>query len=407
MRHDLLLANATVATMTPGGVPYGLLTGTSIGVTAGMISYVGPASSRPSATTVRDVGDRLITPALIDCHTHAVFGGTRISEFEERLGGKSYAALAAQGGGILATVRATRAASDDELVEEAARRLRWLLRSGVGTVEIKSGYGLTASDELRMLRAARKLGAIGPQRILTSLLAAHAVPPEFRTNPNAYISQICQEILPAARAEGLVDSVDAFAETIAFNAEQVREVFSAARSVGLSVRLHADQLTDGHGAALAAEFGALSADHLEHASEAGLEAMAAAGTVAVVIPGASVFLDETAKPNIRAMRDLGVRMAVSTDMNPGTSPLASLQAAMWLATARFRLTPEEALAGTTRNAAAALGLSDTGVIEVGLRADLAQWATVDPAALSYWMGAPLCEAVWIGGTLAHEATNHD
>ncbi len=407
MNYDLLLANATVATMAPDGVPYGLMPRTSIGVTAGLISYVGPTDPQLSAATVRDVDGMLITPALIDCHTHAVFGGTRITEFEERLGGKSYADLAAEGGGILSTVNATRATSDDELTEKAAKRLQWLLRSGVGTVEIKSGYGLTGPDELRMLRVARRLGSMGPQRVHTSLLAAHTVPPEFRTNPNAYISEICQQILPAALAEGLVDSVDAFAESIAFNPEQVREVFSTARSLGLPVRLHADQLTDGKGAALAAEFGALSADHLEHASEAGLEAMAAAGTVAVVIPGASVFLDEEAKPNVAAMRELEVRIAVSTDLNPGTSPVASLQAAMWLATSRFRLTPEEALVGATRNAAAALGLSDTGIIQVGLRADLAQWSTDDPAALSYWMGAPLCSAVWIGGTLAHEATAHD
>lgn len=407
MNHDLLLTNATVATMTPHGVPYGLMTDTSIGITGGLISYVGPPDSHPSAATVRDVDGMLITPALIDCHTHTVFGGIRITEFEARLGGKSYADLAAEGGGILSTVKATRAASDDELAEGAARRLQWLLQGGVGTVEIKSGYGLTAPDELRMLRVARRLGSAGPQRVHTSLLAAHTIPPEFRTNPDAYISEICQRILPAALEEGLVDSVDAFAESIAFTVEQVREVFLTAQSMGLPVRLHADQLTDGQGAALAAEFGALSADHLEHASEAGLEAMAAAGTVAVVIPGASVFLDEAAKPNIAAMRELGVRIAVSTDLNPGTSPVASLQAAMWLATSRFRLTPEESLVGTTRNAAVALGLSDTGMIEVGLRADLALWSTNDPAALSYWMGAPLCSAVWIGGNLAHEATARD
>lgn len=407
MMFELLLTNATVATMEPGGLPYGLIRDASIGVTGDQISYVGPLEPAMSATIVRDVGGRLITPALIDCHTHLIFGGTRIGEFEDRLGGASYADLAARGGGILSTVRATRTATDDELFDGGAERMRWLLRSGVGTVEIKSGYGLNPYDELRMLRIARKLGSAGPQRVLTSLLAAHTIPPEHLTDPERYVSNICHEIIPRAVEERLADSVDAFCEGIAFTDNQVRDVFAAAQKAGLPVRLHADQLTDGHGAALAAEFGALSADHLEHANVEGLEAMAKAGTVAVLIPGASVFLDETERPNVEAMRNLGVRMAVSTDLNPGTSPLASLQAAMWLATGRFRLTPEESLAGTTRNAAAALGLADTGTIQSGLRADLALWATSDPAALSYWMGAPLCEALWIAGKAAYEVGDDD
>ena len=405
MTYDLLLTRATVATMRPDGPPYGLIRDASIGINGGLISYVGPNDPAMSATLKRDVGGRLITPALIDCHTHIIFGGTRIGEFEDRLAGKSYADLAAEGGGIVSTVEATRAATDGDLLAGAAERMGWMLRSGVGTIEVKSGYGLNQGDELRMLRTARQLGTVGPQRVVTSLLAAHAVPPEYRDDLDRYVAEICQELIPRVVEEGLADAVDAFCETIAFSNDQVRQVFTAAHKAGLPVRLHADQLTDGQGAALAAEFGALSADHLEHANEEGLQAMGRAGTVAVLIPGASVFLDEAERPNIQAMRQFGVPMAVSTDLNPGTSPLASLQAAMWLASARFRLTPEESLAGTTRNAAAALGLVDTGTIKPGLRADLALWATNDPAALAYWIGAPLCEAVWIAGKSAYEVGN--
>ena len=407
MTYDLLLTHASVATMRPDSAPYGLIRDASIGITRGLISYVGPYERDMSATIVRDVAGRLITPALIDCHTHMIFGGTRIGEFEARLGGKSYAELATAGGGIVSTVEATRAASDAALFDGAAERMGWMLRSGVGTIEIKSGYGLNIGDELRMLRVARQLGTAGPVRVVTSLLAAHTVPREYRGDPDRYIAEVCEELIPLVVEEDLADSVDAFCEGIAFSNQQVREVFTAAQRAGLPVRLHADQLTDGHGAALAAEFGALSADHLEHASEEGLRAMGSAATVAVLIPGASVFLDETDRPNIPAMRQFGVPMAVSTDLNPGTSPVASLQAAMWLATARFRLTPEESLAGTTRNAAAALGLVDTGTIGPGMRADLALWAVTEPAALSYWTGAPLCEAVWIAGKSAYEVDTDD
>jgi len=347
----------------------------------------------------------LLTPALIDCHTHLIYGGDRVSEFEQRLGGASYEDLALSGGGIVSTVRATRSAPDDQLFELGMERLTWLLHSGVGTVEIKSGYGLTVESELRMLRVARRLGEASPIRVTTSLLAAHAVPPDREADD--YIDEICQEIIPAAAAEGLADSVDAFCETIAFSPDQVRRVFQAARTAGLPVRLHADQLSDSGGAALAAEFGALSADHLEHASTAGIGAMAQAGTVAVVIPGASAFLNEATAPPIQAMRDHGVAIAVSTDLNPGTSPLASLQAAMWLGAARFRMTPEETLAGTTRHAAAALGMADTGTIRVGMRADLAHWNATHPAALSYWAGAPLCKSVWTSGRLAFDRRAHD
>ena len=407
MRADVLLTNATVATMEPGGSPYGLMTGTTIGITGDKITYLGPPVTGITAVAVRDVGGQLITPALIDCHTHSIFGGDRIAEFEARLGGSSYEELAAAGGGILSTVRATRNTPDAELARLAAVRLGWLLRSGVGTVEVKSGYGLDPHHELRMLRVARLLGRQGPQRVVTSLLAAHTTPPEHDGVADEYVTSICEQIIPAAVAEGLVDCVDGFCETVAFSADQIARVFDAAAGAGLSVRLHADQLTDSGGAALAARYGALSADHLEHASVSGLEKMARAGTVAVLIPGASVFLNEPTIPNIPAMRLAGVAIAVSTDLNPGTSPVGSLQAAMWLATSRFRLTPEESLAGTTRHAAKALGLSDTGIVRVGMRADLALWRTSEPAALSYWTGAPLCQAVWVAGNLVFEADSDD
>ena len=400
MKLDTLFTNGPVATMRPHGSPYGLAVA-DVGVRDGRIVLVGSSADVESEVRV-DLAGRLLTPALVDCHTHLIFGGQRIAEFERRLGGATYAAIAAAGGGIRSTVTATRAASDDELYESAIARVETLLSGGVATVEIKSGYGLTSEDELRMLRIARRLGNNSPVRVTTSLLAAHAVPPEFETDVDAYVSLVCDEIIPAAAGDALVDSVDAFLEHIAFDAEHVRRVFEAARHHGLAVRLHADQLSDGGGARLAAEFGALSADHLEFASVDGLEAMAAAGTVAVVIPGASAFLNEERTPPVAAMRAAGVPIAVSTDLNPGTSPVESLQAAMWMATSRFRLTPEESLAGTTRNAAAALGVADTGVIEVGRRADLAVWSATEPAALSYWLGRPLCEQVWIAGVRAYD-----
>lgn len=394
---DLLLHNATVATMD--GPDYGLLQEGSVGITAGIITHLG-ARGDLSGIVERDLDARLLTPALVDCHTHLVYAGDRVTEFERRLGGASYEDLALSGGGIMSTVRTTRAAQDDDLFDLGMQRLSWLLQSGVGTVEIKSGYGLTVESELRMLRVARQLGEASSIRVTTSLLAAHAVPPGW--DADTYVDDICQEVIRAAADEGLADSVDAFCETIAFSPAQVRRVFEAARAIGLPVRLHADQLSDNGGAALAAEFRALSADHLEHASVAGIEAMAQAGTVAVVIPGASAFLNEATSPPIQAMRDAGVAIAVSTDLNPGTSPLASLQAAMWLGAARFRMTPEETLAGTTRHAAAALGLADTGVIRVGMRADLAHWNVTHPAALSYWSGAPLCQSVWSAGEIAFD-----
>ncbi|MDH3498526.1 MAG: imidazolonepropionase [Acidimicrobiia bacterium] len=401
MKVETIIAGGPIATMDPDRSDYGLFADAAVGVSGNRIVYVGPSAGVNAGTTVQ-LGGRLLTPALVDCHTHLVFGGQRIAEFERRLEGATYEDLAAAGGGILSTVASTRAADDDELFQAAAGRIRDLITSGVATVEIKSGYGLTAEHELRMLRVARRLGEMLPVRVVTSLLAAHAIPPEHTHDPDRYISEVIDEIIPAAADEGLADSVDAFLEHIAFDERHIRRVFDAASAAGLPVRLHADQLSNGGGAALAAEYGALSADHLEHVSEAGVSALAAAGTVAVLIPGASAFLNEARHPPVAAMRDAGVRMAVSTDLNPGTSPVSSVPAAMWLASARFRLTPEESLAGVTRHAAAALGLDDAGVIEVGRRADLAIWNIDDPAALSYWLGRPLCSEVWSGGRRVFE-----
>ncbi len=394
---DTLVVDAMVATVGVAG-DYGLLDGGVVGIADGRIAYVGPPSSKIEPAATVSAAGRLLTPALIDCHTHLVFAGERLVDFERRLCGASYADIAAAGGGIRRTVTATRAAAEEELFALAAARVRWLMASGVATVEIKSGYGLDTATELRMLRVARRVGRELPVAVHTSLLGAHAVPNELRDDPDRYVDHICREMIPAVAAEGLADSVDAFCEKIAFTPDQVRRVFAAAAAAGLPVRLHADQLSDGGGAALAAEHGALSADHLEHAAPAGLEAMAAAGTVAVLIPGAATFLDEPLRPPVEAMRAAGVRIAVATDLNPGSAPVGSLQLAMALAATRFGLTPAETLHGATRHAAAALGLHDRGEIAVGMRADLALWDVVSPAALSYWFGAPLLAGLWIGGT---------
>jgi imidazolonepropionase len=354
---------------------------------------VGPRGELPGpaealAREVRSAGGGWITPGLIDCHTHLVFGGDRSDEFERRLRGATYAEIAREGGGILSTVRATRAAGEDGLVASARRRLRRLLRDGVTTVEIKSGYGLDLDSELAMLRAARRLGREEPVEVVATLLAAHAVPPEYANRRGAYVEHVVQDILPAAARAGLMDAVDAFLEGIAFDAAEVGRVFEAAAALGLPVRLHADQLEDGGGAALAARHGALSADHLEHTSEAGVEAMAAARTVAVLLPGAWYTLREARKPPVEAFRRHGVPMALATDANPGSSPILSLLLVLNMGCTLFGLTPEEALAGVTRHAARALGVEhDRGTLETGKRADLALWDVPSPAALAYWIGA--------------------
>lgn len=376
--------------MAAGAGPYGLIEDGSIAVRNGRIAWAGqrqdlPASLIGPATHRNDLAGAVVTPGLIDCHTHLVFAGDRSAEFEARLGGISYEAAARAGRGILSTVAATRAASETELLASATARLRRLREDGVTTVEIKSGYGLTLPDELKMLRVARTLGVNEGVRVQATLLAAHAVPPEFAGRADAYVDHIVNDILPAAAS--LCDAVDAFAETIAFTNAQVERVFRAAHTHGLPVKLHADQLSDGGGAALAAAHSALSADHLEYTSDSGVHAMAATGTIAVLLPGAYATVGATQPPPVASFRHHSVPMAVATDANPGSSPLTSLLTAVNLAACLFRLTPEEALAGVTRCAAAALGLADEiGTLEAGKAADFVLWPVRHPRELVYWMG---------------------
>ncbi|MBX9575673.1 MAG: imidazolonepropionase [Caulobacteraceae bacterium] len=386
--------------MVEGAAPYGAVDDGAMLVRYGRIAWVGSRSDLPPHDAVRTerLDGRWVTPGLIDCHTHLVFGGNRSQEFERRLGGATYEQIAREGGGIVSTMAATRAASEDALVASALGRLRGLTATGVTTVEIKSGYGLDAENELKMLRAARRVGVEGDVRVSTSFLGLHALPPEHRQTRGAYLDLMIDEVLRAAHAEGLVDAVDAYCEPIAFTADEVARLFARARSLGLPVKLHADQLSDGGGGALAAAHSALSGDHVEHVDEAGVIAMARAGTVAVLLPGAWLMLRETKLPPIDLFRRHGVRMAVATDCNPGTSPVASMTAALNLACVQFRLTPEEALAGATRHAAAALALSrEIGTLEVGKAADLAVWNIERPAELCYWLGAPLLHRRFHGG----------
>lgn len=400
---DGLVVNARLATLA-GDAGYGLVEDGALGWKDGRITYAGPRSRLPEAARAAEVVDadgRLLTPGLVDCHTHLVFGGDRAGEFEQRLQGASYEQIARAGGGIVSTVRATRAADEETLLAQSLPRARALLADGVTTVEIKSGYGLDLEGERRMLRVARRLGEMLGLQVRTTFLGAHALPPEFAGRADAYIDAVC-DWLPRLHGEGLVDAVDAFCERIGFDAAQTRRVFEAARALGLPVKLHADQLSDGGGAALVAGFGGLSADHVEHTSAAGVRAMADAGTVAVLLPGAFHVLRETTLPPLEAFRAEGVAMAVATDCNPGTSPLQSLRLAMSLACTHFRLTPEEALRGTTVNGARALGLADRGRLQPGLRADLVLWNAEQPAELAYWLGGGLRAASWIGGRRAGE-----
>lgn len=363
------------------------------------IAYAGPASDAPQFAGAEriDCGGRWITPGLIDCHTHLVYAGNRAREFEMRLSGASYEEIARAGGGILSTVRATRAATEDEIVQHSLPRLDALLADGLTTVEIKSGYGLSVEDECKLLRAARMLARQRAVNVASSFLGAHALPPEFEGRKDKYIEAVCNEMIPAIAREGLADSVDAFCETIAFSPEQTVRVFKAAQSHGLSVKLHADQLSDSGGAGLAARHGALSADHLEHTNRAGIAAMAQAGTVAVLLPGAFYFLRETKLPPIDLLRRHNVPIAIATDCNPGTSPLTSILLCMNMAATCFRLTVEECLLGVTRNAARALGRDDIGVLEAGKRCDLAIWNIEEPAELVYRMGFnPLHQRVFGG-----------
>lgn len=385
---DLLITAARIATMRRDDAGFGIIENGAIGIRDGVIVWVGDAAeaTQQSARETLSLDAQWITPALIDCHTHLVFGGDRAAEFEQRLAGASYEDIARAGGGILSTVRATRAASADKLFEAALPRLDALMASGVGTVEIKSGYGLDVRSELSMLEVGRRLATARDVTIVNTLLAAHAVPPEFADNPDGWIDVACNELIPAAAKRGLADAVDAYCESIAFDAAQVARVFDAARQHDLPVKLHADQLSDCGGAALAARYDAHSADHLEYSSADGIAAMAASGTVAVLLPGAFLTLNETQRPPVSALREQGVPIAVATDCNPGTSPLTSMLEAMALASRLFQLTPEECLAGATRNAARALGWVKTGVIRPGMVADLAAWDIDHPRDLAYWMG---------------------
>jgi len=397
---DLTLTDVHLATMTEGGVAYGIVENGVLAVRDGNIAWVGPASELPATGSreTRSLEGRWLTPALIDCHTHLVFAGNRAAEFEQRLQGVSYEDLARAGGGIMSTVNATRAADNDELLSASAARLNSLVREGVATVEIKSGYGLDLETELRMLEVVRALGAKSGLSIRSTFLGAHAVPAEYRGKSGDYIDLVCNEMLPAAYAAQLADAVDAYCEGIAFSTDEVARVFDTAKSLGIPVKLHADQLTDSGGAALAASFDALSADHLEFTSSEGVTALAEAGSAAVLLPGAFLTLGETQLPPIDALRDNAVRIAIATDCNPGTSPICSLRAVMNLASSLFHLTPEECLAGVTRNAAHALGLEhDRGTLELGKRADIAAWDIGHPRELSYWMGLNQLSELLIAG----------
>jgi len=399
-RWDGLAVNANLATLQ-GEPGYGLVEDGALGWKDGLLVFVGPRAALPGppeslAAEVVDAEGDCIAPGLVDCHTHAVFAGDRAAEFEQRLLGTDYEQIARAGGGILSTVRRTRAATEDDLLAESLPRAQALRDDGVTTLEVKSGYGLDFEGERRMLRVARRLGEALGIEVRTTFLGAHALPTEFAGRADDYIDAVV-DWLPRLQAEGLVDAVDAFCERIGFTAAQTRRVFEAARSCGLPVKLHADQLSDGDGAALVAEFGGLSADHVEHTSPAGVAAMARAGTVAVLLPGAFHVLRETKLPPLDEFRACGVPMAVATDCNPGTSPLLSLRQAMQLACTHFRLTPEEALRGASVHGARALGLHDRGVLREGTRADFVRWRVREPAALCYWLGGSLARAVYAGG----------
>ena len=383
-----------IATMAHG--KYSIIEDAALVTAGALIEWVGPRSQVPRAdyAQVHDLQGAWVTPGLIDCHTHTVFGGNRSGEFEQRLEGVSYAEIAAQGGGIASTVRATRAASEDELFASAHKRLRSLLRDGVTTVEIKSGYGLDLASERKLLRVIRRLGDALPVSVRATCLAAHALPPEYKDRADDYIEHICRDMLPALAAQGLVDAVDAFCEYLAFSPEQVERVFKVAGQLGLPVKLHAEQLSSLHGSSLAARYQALSADHLEFMTEDDAIAMAASGTVAVLLPGAFYFLRETQLPPMEALRKHGVKIAIASDLNPGTSPALSLRLMLNMACTLFRMTPEEALAGVTQHAATALGMGAThGSLEAGKVADFVAWQIDRPADLAYWLGGELDKRV--------------
>jgi imidazolonepropionase len=401
---DLLLTDCHLATMN-GSTAYGALEDAALAVKGDKIAWFGRPADMPAgqARESRSLAGRWVTPALIDCHTHIVFAGNRAHEFEQRRAGVSYEDIARAGGGIMATVNATRAAGADELLRQSLTRLTALRAEGVATVEIKSGYGLDLQNERKILEVIRRLGDAAGISVSSTYLGAHAIPAEYRGKVDAYVDLVCEEILPALAALKLADSVDAYCERIAFSTDQVARVFSAAKDAGLPVKLHADQLSDTGGAELAAGFAALSADHLEYTTESGVQAMAKASTTAVLLPGAFLTLGESRLPPIGQLREHDVRIAVATDCNPGTSPVCSLRTAMTLAADLFQLTPEECLAGVTRNAAHALGLiHDRGTLEIGKRADLAVWDIAHPRELSYWIGLRQLHELFVAGSPLQE-----
>lgn len=395
---DSVWRGATLVTMRDG--KYNLIENGAIAVSGGQILWIGPDADCPDYPHAieHEFDGGIITPGLVDCHTHLVFGGNRSAEFEQRLNGVSYSEIAAAGGGILSTVNATRAASEDELLAQALFRLQPLLAEGITCVEIKSGYGLSVESEIKMLRVIRRLGHMLPVEVKSTCLAAHALPPEFKDRPDDYIQLICDTLLPAIAQENLADAVDAFCEHLAFSPEQVDRVFNAAKSLGLPVKLHAEQLSSLHGSALAARHHALSADHLEYATEDDAKAMAASGTVAVLLPGAYYLLRETQCPPVEHFRTHSVPMALASDANPGTSPALSLRLMLNMGCTLFRLTPEEALAGVTCHGARALGLQDShGTLEAGKVADFIHWPLSRPAELVYWLGGQLpCTVIFRG-----------
>ena len=393
---NMIWENTTLLTLCDNGAPYGRIDDGALIVQDGLIAWAGPRAELPSpfsGLARRDCGGRYITPGLIDCHTHLVYGGTRIDEFEQRLAGVRYEDIAHAGGGILSTVRATRETPEDQLYKTAATRLKQMIRHGVTTIEIKSGYGLDTESEMKMLRVARRLGQDLPVDVSVTFLGAHALPPEYKDNRQGYIDLICDEMLPRIAEDKLADAVDGYCEKVGFSAAEMDQVFQAATRLGLKVKLHAEQLSNCHGAILAARHKALSADHLEYLDEAGVDALASAGMVAVLLPGAYYFLKETQKPPVGLLRRYNVPMAIATDHNPGTSPALSLPLMMNMACILWGLTPEEALTGVTHHAARALGMADRGRLDPGQKADFVLWDIGHPAELAYQIGGNACAGV--------------
>lgn len=402
---DLIIKNANLLTManSQSTLSYGLLADSAVAIKQGKIAWLGNSSEAPIAKTDLDAEGKFLSPAFLDCHSHLVFAGSRAHEFEQRLTGVSYEEIAKQGGGIISTVKATRNATEQELLELALPRVKQLLAEGVACIELKSGYGLETETEIKMLRVARKLGQLLPVKINTTFLAAHAVPPEYKNNSDSYIDLICNEMLPLVAKENLADAVDGFCEGIGFSPQQMRKVFDKASELGIPVKLHAEQLSDLSGASLVAEYQGLSADHLEYLSEQSIMDMAKADTTAVLLPGAFYTLSETKLPPIELLRKHKVDMAVASDYNPGSSPLCSLKLMLHMACTQFKMTPEEALAGVTRNAAKALGENNKGTLEVGKDADLCLWDIQHPAELSYTFGINPLTHFWIKGELQNRS----